>query len=70
MGTIYIDRDGEEWKKNCGYCCHKDSHKIIAGKENTYCEKLRESLNDRAKFYAYYQENPNECDSFSPTSGF
>lgn len=69
MGTIYIDRDGDEWKKSCYYCSHRNSHKILAGKEKTYCDKLRESLDERAQFYAYDQASPNDCDFFAPTSG-
>ena len=65
MSTIYIDRNGDEWKKNCSGC-HRRTSKDGG---RTYCEGFSEFLSDNRQFSNYYNQYPNSCPHFAPKSG-
>jgi hypothetical protein len=65
MSSIYVDRDGDEWKKNCRGCSQRYSKD---GK--TYCEALREYTSDHGEFSKYYSQYPNSCPYFYPKNNY
>jgi len=66
MSTIYIDRDGDEWKKSCSGCSKRNENRQSSNR--TYCDALREYLSDGGQFSSYYHQYPNSCSSFYPKS--
>jgi hypothetical protein len=68
MSTIYIDRDGDEWKKNCNGCSSRNERK--PPNNATYCDALREFLNEQRQFSQYYSQHPNSCPHFRPRCNY
>jgi hypothetical protein len=68
MSTIYIDRDGDEWKKNCSGCAHRNERK--PPNNTTYCDSLQEFITDCGRFSEYYSQYPNSCPNFLPRNNY